>query len=56
MNPSQNNINNLTNSSIQWISQLFSFGNAYSSLLVWGIFAVMMSKLVKFKVNFGGKH
>jgi hypothetical protein len=50
-----NNIDNLTNSTISWIGQLFSFGNAYSSLLVWGVFAVMFSKLVKFKVNFGGK-
>lgn len=49
-----NNIDNLTNSTISWIGQIFSFGNAYSSLLVWGVFAVMFSKLVKFKVNFGG--
>jgi|GraSoiStandDraft_45_1057281.scaffolds.fasta_scaffold34858_6 hypothetical protein len=55
MNPNQNNIDNLTNNSISWLTQVFSFGNAYSSLLVWGVFAVMVSKLVKFKVNLGGQ-
>lgn len=55
MNPNSNNIDNLTNNTISWIGQLFNFGNAYSSLLVWGVFAIMVSKLVKFKVNFGGK-
>lgn len=51
-----NNIDNLTNGTISWINQLFSFGSSYQSLLVWGVLAIMVSKLFKFKINFGGKH
>lgn len=56
MNPDQSNINALTNKSISWIDQIFGFMGQYSSLLVYGVLAMMIAKMAKFKVTLGGKH
>jgi hypothetical protein len=50
-----NQIDNLTNKTISWVDQGFSFFNKYSSLLVYGVVAMMMAKLMKFNIKMGGK-
>ncbi len=50
-----NQIDNLTNKTISWVDQGFSFFNKYSSLLVYGVVAMMIAKMAKFKINLGGK-
>lgn len=48
-----NQIDNLTNKTISWIDQVFSFANRYSDLIVYGVVAMMIAKMAKFKVNIG---
>ena len=54
MNPSQN-IDNLTNKTISWIDQIFGFMKQYSGILVYGVVALMIAKMAKFKITLGGK-
>jgi hypothetical protein len=49
-----NNIDTLTNKTVGWVDSIFSFFNNYSNLLVYGVVAMMVAKLMKFKFSFGG--
>lgn len=48
-----NQIDNLTNKTISWIDQVFIFVNKYSNLIVYGVVAMMIAKMAKFKINIG---
>lgn len=50
-----NNIDLLTSKTVSWIDQVFTFANKYSDLIVWGVLAMMVAKLAKFKIAMGGK-
>jgi hypothetical protein len=50
-----NNIDNLTNKTISWVDQIFGFMQQYSNILVYGVVALMVAKLAKFKISLGGK-
>lgn len=50
-----NQIDNLTNKTISWVDQGFAFFNKYSSLLVYGVVAMMVAKLMKINLKLGGK-
>jgi hypothetical protein len=46
-------IDQLTSKVIGWIDQIFSFANKYSDLLIYGVIAMMIAKMAKFKVKIG---
>lgn len=46
-------IDNLTNKIISWIDQMFSFAGKYSNLLIYGVVAMMIAKMMKVKLNIG---
>lgn len=48
-----NQIDNLTNKTIGWIDQVFSFVNRYSNLIVYGVVAMMVAKMAKFNFKIG---
>lgn len=48
-----NQIDNLTNKTISWVDQGFSFFNKYSNLLVYGVVAMMIAKFAKVNVRVG---
>lgn len=50
-----NNVDLLTNKTISWVDQVFGFANKYSNLIVYGVVAMMIAKLAKFKITLGGK-
>jgi hypothetical protein len=50
-----NNIDTLTNKTVSWIDTIINLGSKYSSLLVWGVLAMMVAKMAKFNVKMGGK-
>lgn len=50
-----NQIDTITNKTISWVDQGFSFFNKYSSLLVYGVVAMMVAKMVKVNLKLGGK-
>ena len=50
-----NQIDNLTSKTISWVDQGFAFFNKYSSLLVYGVVAMMIAKFAKVNVKLGGK-
>lgn len=50
------NINLLTQKTVGWVDQVFGFASQYSSLIVYGVVAMMVAKLAKFKISIGGKH
>lgn len=50
-----NQIDNLTSKTISWVDQGFTFFNKYSSLLVYGVVAMMIAKMAKFKFNIDWK-
>jgi hypothetical protein len=46
-------IDQLTSKVIGWIDQIFTFGNKYSDLLIYGVIAMMIAKMAKFKIKIG---
>lgn len=48
-----NAIDNLTNKTIGWIDQVFSFANKYSNLLIYGVVAMMIAKMMKINLRVG---
>jgi hypothetical protein len=48
-----NQIDNLTSKTISWVDQGFSFFNKYSSLLVYGVVAMMIAKFAKVNLRIG---
>jgi hypothetical protein len=46
-------IDELTGKVIGWVDQVVSFGNRYSDLLIYGIIAMMIAKMAKFKIKIG---
>lgn len=40
---------------IDWIDAGFDFLQKYSNVIVWGVVAMMVAKLAKFKINIGKK-
>lgn len=48
-----NYIDTIMQKVISWIDQVFSFANRYSDLIVYGVVAMMIAKVAKFKINIG---
>jgi hypothetical protein len=48
-----NQIDNLTSKTISWVDQGFAFFNKYSSLLVYGVVAMMIAKFAKVNLRIG---
>lgn len=40
---------------VDWIDAGFTFLQKYSGIIVWGVVAMMIAKLAKFKINIGKK-
>lgn len=48
-----NQIDQLTGKTISWIDQVFAFFNKYSNLLVYGVVAMMVAKMMKVNLRIG---
>lgn len=48
-----NQIDTLTTKTISWVDQVFTFFNKYSSLLVYGVVAMMIAKMAKINLKIG---
>lgn len=46
-------IDNLTNKTIGWVDQVFSWANQYSNLLIYGVVAMMIAKMMKINLKLG---
>ena len=46
-------VNSLTAKIIGWLDQIFSWANQYSNLLIYGVVAMMVAKMLKVKLNIG---
>lgn len=46
-------VNTLLQKVVNWIDEGFSFLQNYSNIIVWGIVAMMIAKMAKFKVKIG---
>lgn len=46
-------VDNLTNKIIAWLDQIFTWANQYSNLLIYGVVAMMVAKMLKVKLNLG---
>lgn len=38
---------------VDWIDQAFTFMQRYSDIIIWGVVAMMVAKLAKFKIKIG---
>lgn len=50
-----NYIDVLISKTVSWIDQIFSFGNKYSNIIVYGVLAMMVAKMAKLKINYSNK-
>lgn len=50
-----NYIDVLISKTVSWIDQVFSFANQYSNIIVYGVFAMMLAKVLKLKINYSNK-
>lgn len=50
-----NYIDVLISKTVGWIDQMFSFVNQYSNIIVYGVLAMMVAKMMKLKINYSNK-
>jgi hypothetical protein len=48
-----NQIDTITNKTISWVDQIFGFANKYSNLLIYGVVAMMVAKMLKVNLKVG---